>query len=295
MERYVWSFDNKTLKESDVILIKKGENVRFIMENETMMNHPIHLHGHFFRVINGQGDYCPLKHTVDVRPMDTTVIEFFADQEKDWFFHCHILYHMMSGMARVVRYEGTQRDSKLIQAERKDKRFFEDWYAKGHVSAQSNMVEGFFRFADVRNQFEVHWDNNYEGEYEVEPMYLRNFTRFLDVFVGGEFKDKGKDKGNVATWGIRYVLPLYIEMEGRMDCHGDFRLQFEKEMQLTDRVELSGYYRINFEFKEPWKYSNLEIEHEYRVELEYRLTKNLSIVGNYDSEYRAGGGVKLRF
>ena len=105
MERYVWSLNNTPLFASDAIKIERGENVRFIMINRTMMHHPMHLHGHFFRVVNGQGDHAPLKHTVDVPPMQTTVIEFAADEVGDWFFHCHLLYHMMSGMARVVHYE----------------------------------------------------------------------------------------------------------------------------------------------------------------------------------------------
>jgi hypothetical protein len=55
-----------------------------------MMHHPMHLHGHFFRVINGHGEYSPLKHTVDVAPMSTTVIEFYGDEVGDWFFHCRL-------------------------------------------------------------------------------------------------------------------------------------------------------------------------------------------------------------
>jgi len=56
-------------------------------------------------VLNAQGEFSPLKHTVDVAPMTTTVIEFAAEEFGDWFFHCHLLYHMMSGMARVVHYQ----------------------------------------------------------------------------------------------------------------------------------------------------------------------------------------------
>ena len=78
MERYVWMMNGKILEEADFIPIRRGENVRFVLTNMTMMNHPMHLHGHFFRVVNGQGQYSPLKHTVDVAPFDTTTIEFAA-------------------------------------------------------------------------------------------------------------------------------------------------------------------------------------------------------------------------
>jgi len=85
MERYAWSFNNKVLSKSSQIMIRQGETVQFVLENKTMMAHPIHLHGHFFRVLNGQGDRSPLKHTVSVPGMQTVTIEFLANEEKDWF------------------------------------------------------------------------------------------------------------------------------------------------------------------------------------------------------------------
>lgn len=298
MERYIWSFNNKTLKEADFIHIKKGEVVRLKLINETMMAHPIHLHGHFFRVLNKQGAYSPLKHTVDVLPMETTVIEFFADQEKDWLFHCHILYHMMSGMTRIFRYEGSMRDPKLMAAAKADKyhKLFDDWYAWGHIAPQSNMVEGFLRAADVRNQFEVKWDNNYTGEYDVETKYFRNVTRFLDLYVGGEFeRDEHYEIENHATWGFRYVLPLLVEMEYEMNHGGGQSLEFHGEWHLTDRLEAHAFYKVGFGLEENWDYSDFHMTHEYRAELEYRVSKSFSLIGNYDSEHRGGGGVKLRF
>ena len=106
MNRYVWSLDHKVISESDQILIKKGENVRIILYNNSMMRHPMHLHGHDFRVLNEQGDYAPMKNVIDIMPMERDTIEFAANESGgDWFFHCHILYHMMSGMGRIFRYD----------------------------------------------------------------------------------------------------------------------------------------------------------------------------------------------
>ena len=102
MERYVWTVNDTPMYAADKIVIKKGENVKFILLNETMMNHSIHLHGHFFRVLNGQGEYSPLKHTVNVAPFETVEIEFEANEEKDWIFHCHNLYHMKLGMGGTI-------------------------------------------------------------------------------------------------------------------------------------------------------------------------------------------------
>lgn len=87
---------------------KKGENLRIILFNNSMMRHPMYLHGHDFRVLNGQGEYAPMKNVLDIMPMERDTIEFAASETGgDWFFHCHILYHMMSGMGRVFSYENS--------------------------------------------------------------------------------------------------------------------------------------------------------------------------------------------
>jgi len=184
-----------------------------------MMAHPIHLHGHFFRVINGQGDYSPLKHTVDVTPMDTTVIEFLASEDKDWFFHCHNLYHMKSGMTRVIRYEGSKRDPALIEAAKNNPDIRDDdWYWKGYVSPQSNLVDGSWELSNIRSVLAVEWDNDYTGAYDIESSYERIITRFFSLFVGGEFdRDEDDEIENLATWGFRNTLPLLIDFEYRMD------------------------------------------------------------------------------
>jgi FtsP/CotA-like multicopper oxidase with cupredoxin domain len=112
MQRYIWSMNGIPLAETDKIKIKKGEVTRITFNNLTMMHHPMHLHGHFFRVINENDDYSPLKHTVNVAPMQQVTIEFYGNEYGDWFFHCHILYHMMGGMARIFSYD-TPRDMRL--------------------------------------------------------------------------------------------------------------------------------------------------------------------------------------
>lgn len=92
MNRYVWSIDNKVLSETDKIPVRKGEILRITLYNNSMMRHPMHLHGFDFRLRNDNGEYSPLKNVMDIMPMETNVIEFEANAEGDWFFHCHILY-----------------------------------------------------------------------------------------------------------------------------------------------------------------------------------------------------------
>src|SRR5680860_1015880 len=114
MQRYIWSMNGVPLSEADNIKIKRGEVTRMTFNNLTMMHHPMHLHGHFFRVINKNGEYSPLKHTVNVPPMQQVTIEFEGNEYGDWFFHCHILYHMMSGMARIISYDTPEDPSCLL-------------------------------------------------------------------------------------------------------------------------------------------------------------------------------------
>lgn len=103
MERYMWGFDGEKLTDpADPIPFRKGERARVTLVNDTMMPHPIHLHGHFFELVTGHGDHAPRKHTVNVPPGGRMTFDLTADAPGDWAFHCHNLYHMTAGMMRVV-------------------------------------------------------------------------------------------------------------------------------------------------------------------------------------------------
>lgn len=110
MERYMWSFDGKKFSEVDgPIPFRYGERLRLIMVNDTMMEHPIHLHGMWMELENGHGPHIPRKHTVSVKPGERLSVLINADAPGRWAFHCHLLYHMEMGMFRVVEvtpYEG---------------------------------------------------------------------------------------------------------------------------------------------------------------------------------------------
>ncbi|WP_373461872.1 copper resistance system multicopper oxidase [Sphingomonas sp. SORGH_AS_0879] len=110
MERYMWAFDGVKLNAVTApIPFRLGERVRVTLVNDTMMAHPIHLHGHFFELVTGHGDHAPRKHTVNVAPGGTVTFDLTADAEGDWAFHCHLLYHMHAGMMQVVT---VRRDAK---------------------------------------------------------------------------------------------------------------------------------------------------------------------------------------
>ena len=103
MERYMWSFDGVKFSDgAEPLAFRHNERVRVNLINDTMMPHPIHLHGHFFEVVTGEKGNRPLKHTVNVLPGGKVSFDLTADALGDWAFHCHMLLHMHSGMFRVV-------------------------------------------------------------------------------------------------------------------------------------------------------------------------------------------------
>ena len=103
MERYMWSFDGVKFSHVEKpILMREGERVRVTLVNDTMMTHPIHLHGMFFDLVVDDSDLKPRKHTVNVKPGDKLSFDVTADAVGDWAFHCHLLFHMHAGMMQVV-------------------------------------------------------------------------------------------------------------------------------------------------------------------------------------------------
>jgi CopA family copper-resistance protein len=112
MERYMWSFDGVKMSEpAEPIPFRHNERVRVRLVNDTMMQHPIHLHGHFFELVTGHGALSPRKHTVNVQPGGTATFDVTLDAQGDWAFHCHNLYHMTAGMMRVVTVRPDQGDA----------------------------------------------------------------------------------------------------------------------------------------------------------------------------------------
>lgn len=105
MERYMWSFDGRKFNAvaDQPIRFAYNERVRVKLVNDTMMAHPIHLHGHFFELVNGADRmHQPQKHTVIVQPGGSATFDLTADEPGDWAFHCHLLYHMHAGMFQIV-------------------------------------------------------------------------------------------------------------------------------------------------------------------------------------------------
>jgi FtsP/CotA-like multicopper oxidase with cupredoxin domain len=100
MDKFIWSFDDRKYSEASPVVFRQGETVRLVLRNETMMNHPIHLHGLWMDLDNGAGNERPRKHTVIVPPGRTVSVTVTMSEPGNWPFHCHFLFHMSAGMFR---------------------------------------------------------------------------------------------------------------------------------------------------------------------------------------------------
>ena len=282
MERYIWSMNDEIISADNVIRIRHGENIRFVLVNKTMMHHPMHLHGHFFRVLNGQDDHAPLKHTVDVPPLSTQIIEFEGNEYYDWFFHCHVLYHVKAGMARVVGYEDKEIDADLKAM--RPNLYKDPWYAWIDGTIQSHMTDGTATFSNSKNIFSAGWEIGWQEvdgtELDIELAYDRYFNRFITAFIGGNFTNDF-ERG---IFGVRTLLPFNFESTARIDTAGEFRVTIGQNLHLTSRLGIFGDFEYDTESKKEWV-----------AGARYILSRNFSLVGQYHSDFGAGAGIRFRF
>jgi FtsP/CotA-like multicopper oxidase with cupredoxin domain len=102
MERYIWSFNGLKFSDAQPLRFSHNERLRIALMNDTMMSHPIHLHGMWSELVDAHGKFLARKHTVIVQPGQRLVYEVTADALGNWAYHCHLLYHMEAGMFREV-------------------------------------------------------------------------------------------------------------------------------------------------------------------------------------------------
>lgn len=295
MRRYVWHINNKPINEDYSVEIQEGEVVRIVFENQTMMHHPMHLHGHFFRVINEHGDYSPLKHTVDVPPHMTRTIEFLANEPGWWMLHCHNLYHFKNGMARVVKYMSFVPKPAIVPYQKLDPHLMDHWYGYGTFEAASNHAESFYRFSNTWNQLEARVESRNTGgrnfsfkerwEFEGDLFYRRWFGRFLNVVGGGTGFN-----GNIrATAGVSYTLPFLIESQLLVDHDGKFRLDVGKRFQWTKTILTDADLTWR-----PGQGGNGADDLEFEVSLMYSPAWTWG-AGLMLTEDTIGGGLELQF
>jgi len=304
MNRYVWSLNNKVVSEADKILIKKGENVRIVIYNGSMMRHPMHLHGHDFRLLNGQGDYAPLKNIVDIMPMETDTLEFNANAEGDWFFHCHILYHMMAGMGRVFTYKDQAPNPEIPNPKLARRKLFADdrrFHFMGENDFATNGNDGMAMFSNTRWSIGTEWRlgyHDYHG-YETETHIGRYIGKmqWIMPFIGFDWRYRKlgineveknlfgqkstKDVRTQISVGLEYTLPMLLKFQSEIYTDGNVRLQLMRE-------DIPVSKRLRFSFM-------ANTDKEYMAGLQYIAAKNISLTTHYDSDMGIGFGVRLNY
>jgi hypothetical protein len=305
MWRYIWSMNGVPLAEADKIKIEGGKVTRITLNNLTMMHHPIHLHGHFFRVINANGEYSPLKHTVNVPPMQKITIEFEGTEYGDWFFHCHVLYHMMGGMARVISYD-TPRDPRLkgfsLNKMLKEGNHYFNW---GTAEVASHMTEINLRSSNIRNQFNLNMEYGYNQNMEAEFTYERYLYDYFRVFAGvnveNEIPESLDEISTTAIVGIRFLTPYLFNLDVRVDHKLRPEIRINREIMIFPRTSIFGVYEYQMDFG--WTNTLPEIgenadykgETTWSAGVNYIFSRNFSVMGSYDNRFGAGGGVTVRF
>ncbi|WLD23056.1 multicopper oxidase domain-containing protein [Flavobacterium dauae] len=303
MNRYVWSMDNQVLSESDKIPVKKGEILRITIYNNSMMRHPIHLHGFDFRVLNEHGNNAPLKNIIDIMPMETDTIEFLANQEGDWFFHCHILYHMMAGMNRVFTVDDYQ--NPYLPNKEKAYKMLQRESNMPHLMAQSdfatNGIDGEAMLMNARYSLGTEWRLGYNDMhgYEVETHLGRYIGKmqWLMPFIGFDWRYRKmgmdeheknlfgqvnkKDNRAAVSLGVMYTLPMLVNVQAEVYHDGIFRLSLMREDIPVSRRLRAGF-MVNTDL-------------EYMADLRYIITRHIGIRAHYDSDMGFGAGLSINY
>jgi len=307
MSRYVWSMNGIPLAETDKIKIKEGQITRITFNNLTMMHHPMHLHGHFFRVINENGEYSPLKHTVNVPPMQKVTIEFYGNEYGDWFFHCHILYHMMGGMARIFSYD-TPRDPRLMgypvsRLVHETNRF----YSWGMIDIASNFTGISLVSSNIRNQFNLNaeygWNRNLEAEFTYQYYLYDYFSVFAGVNVENEMENSMDQISTTAIAGFMFFTPYMFDLALQIDNQLRPQVSIGKEFMLFPRTIIFGNfeYRADFgwvnDLNEDTPNENIAYTDEivWNAGVEFLLSKNFALMASYDNRFGVGGGLSIKF
>lgn len=302
MNRYVWSINGIPLSETDKIIIKGGEITQITLNNLTMMHHPMHLHGHYFRVINDNGERSPLKHTVNVPPMEKITIEFYNEEYGDWFFHCHVLYHMMSGMSRIFSYN-TPIDERMKDFPVKKLIHEADrYYSWGWAQIGSNFSELRLTSSNIRNEFNLRVESDYNQNSEIEFNYNRYLNDWIRFYAGVNSENENPNTYNnlntVGLVGVKYFTPYMFNVDISIDHQLRPRVRIDREILLFHRLFLEGEYEYKIDFGWVNELENNTVfnqENQWVIKASYMISRNFSIQGNYASNSGWGGGLNIRF
>lgn len=283
MGRFIWMINGKTEHEAHPIMFEEGKRYRIIFTNNSMMHHPMHIHGHWFILRNGKGEYDPLLHTIDMAPGAMAIADIDADASGQWFFHCHHIYHMVSGMARIFQYETIL---KIAKCEKKPQKIIE---SSGYINRpivrdditmplDCSLIKhpmahppGFFfsNFLDVgedpfHNAQRVSFKGLYGGDYDklelfvndaevnrgkiddadLDIFYWHLIDQFWAIKAGANYYNRPARR---PYWqpgiGIEGLMPYFIDTDVRLYYHNG-SAKLDVELSRDSQITNNFFFRV---------------------------------------------------
>lgn len=249
MDRYIWFLNGVPFYKAKPIMIKHGEWYRIILTNNTMMHHPMHLHGHWFILRNGHGAYDPKLHTIDVPPGATVIADFDANETGQWFFHCHNLIHMKAGMANIFRYKDTPKKAFIGLSGHKTI----GWYYANELELSGDFIHHTYEgsldtlIGSDYNKLQLYSkdaevENGKVTHANMDVFYWRLISQFWAVKGGLNYVYRPAATPYIQPGiGIEGLMPYFIQTDVRTYLHdGSAKLdiQLARNTQITHRVFL---------------------------------------------------------
>lgn len=257
MERYIWTMNGKTMEDAEPVALRYGERAKLTFVNESMMAHPMHLHGMFVQLANGQpAEKLPDKTVVIVPPGKSYSVLVTADEPGEWAFHCHLLYHMSSGMMGKVVVAKFEEDPAVVHAhedadtlhafhldvdagENRDNESVANWDLDGWIGGDDNKLW-------LKSEGAVVGHNTQSSENWA--LYSRNIATFWDVQAGVRYDNKPESTGYFVT-GVTGLAPYHFETQAHLFASEDgdvsFRLREENDFLFTQKLILQPFLELN--------------------------------------------------
>ena len=300
MGKYVWFLNGLPEYKAKPILIQPGHRYRIIFTNNTVMHHPMHLHGHWFILRNGHGAHDPLLHTIDVGPGQTIVADFDANTDGQWYFHCHNLFHMKAGMANIVRYQDKHptTNAPLEQFAQLDGENKPTYVASTFLDVGSDF-DGFeqitfkYMFGDDFNKLQL-YTNEAEisrGKIENADMdifYWRNVSQFWAIKGGVNYFYRPADHPYFQPGvGLEGLMPFFIDTDLRIYNHEG---STKADLELTRDTQITNRFFFGLALRGIAATKTMENDYigaglnqvEYTVKPFYQLNPNLALYVQYE-------------
>ena len=249
MDRYIWFLNGVPEYDAKPIMFQHGKWYRFIFRNDTMMHHPMHIHGHWFILRNGHGTHDPKLHTIDVAPNATVIADVHADTNGQWIFHCHNLIHMMAGMSNTIRYQ----DTSISEFSKLSGHVAPRWYYANELDVSSdpfhNTAQTSFKsfMGTDYNKLELNAEDaemkkGKLAKANVDMFYWHLISQFWAIKGGANYVYRPAHTPYVQPgFGIEGLMPYFINTNIRSYWHDNnlkLNIEFSRDTQITHHVFL---------------------------------------------------------